>query len=250
MKIVIIGGTGLIGSQVTTLLKNQHEVIAASPSMGVNTLTGEGLDKVLENAKVVIDVSNSPSFADEDVMHFFKTSSKNLLNAAKKAGVEHLIALSVVGTSKLQESGYFRAKQIQEDLIKASDTPYTIVQATQFYEFAGGIAAMSTVDGKIHLSESYIQPIASADVASFIASRISEKPEMGILEIGGPEKWPIYEWITNYLNKKNDNTEVIKDLKATYSGAATELNTLVAENAFKLGSTYYEDWISVPGNLK
>lgn len=250
MKTVIIGGTGLIGSQVTNLLKDKYEVIAASPNTGVNTITSEGLDKALTGAKVVIDVSNSPSFADEDVMHFFKTSSENLLKAAKKAGVQHIIALSIVGTSKLQQSGYFRAKQLQEDLIKASGIPYTIVQATQFYEFAGGIAAMSTVDGKIRLSESFIQPIASAEVASFIASRASEKPEMGVLEIGGPKKWPINEWISYYLNKKNDPTEVVKDPAAPYSGAAIESNTLVAENAFTQGNISYEDWISISGNLR
>ena len=250
MKIVIIGGTGLIGSQVTNLLKDKHEVIAASPKTGVDTITGKGLDQALENANVVIDVSNSPSFADEDVMHFFKTSSENLVKAAKKNGVQHIIALSVVGTSKLQESGYFRAKQVQEDLISASDTPYTIIHATQFYEFAGGIAAMSTIDGKVHLSENLIQPIASSEVASFVASRVTGKPQMGILEIGGPKKWPMNEWISQYLNKKNDATEVVKDTKAPYSGAAIELNTLVAQNAFVLGKISYEDWISIAGNLR
>ncbi|MFT3795587.1 SDR family oxidoreductase [Flavobacterium sp.] len=250
MKIVIIGGTGLIGSQATTLLKDQHEVIVASPNTGVNTLTGEGLDEALVNANVVIDVSNAPSFADEDVMHFFKTSSQNLLKATKKAGVQHLIALSVVGTSKLQESGYFRAKQVQEDHIRNSDTPYTIVQATQFYEFAGGIAAMSTVDGKIRLSGSFIQPIASAEVAAFVTSRVSEKPEMGTLEIGGPKKWPINEWIGYYLSKKNDPTQVEKEATPTYSGAPIEPDTLVAQNAFTLGKISYDDWISIPGNLR
>lgn len=250
MKIVIIGGTGLIGSQVRNILKDQHEIIIASPKTGVNTLTGEGLDQALVNANVVIDVSNSPSFADEDVMHFFKTSTENLLRAAKKAGVQHLIALSVVGTSKLQQSGYFRAKQIQEDQIRASDTPYTIVQATQFYEFAGGIAAMSTVGEKLHLSESFIQPIASSEVASFIASRVSEKPLIGTLEIGGPEKWPINEWIGYYLSKKNDTTEVVKDATAPYSGASIDSDTLVTQNPFTQGKIFYEEWITIPGNLK
>lgn len=250
MKIVIIGGTGLIGSQVTALLKDKHEVIVASPNTGVNTLTGEGLDEALSNANMVIDVSNSPSFADEDVMHFFKTSNENLLKAAKKAGVQHHIALSVVGTSKLQESGYFRAKLVQENLIEASGIPYTIIHATQFFEFAGGIAYMSTVDGKVRLSDAFIQPIASADVASFIATRVSENPTMGILEIGGPEKFPINEWISNYLQKMNNPVEVITDLNAPYSGASIEPNTLVAEKAFAYGKIKYEDWISKPGNLK
>lgn len=250
MKIVIIGGTGLIGSQVTALLKDKHEVIVASPNTGVNTLTGEGLEEALVDANVVIDVSNSPSFADAEVMHFFKTSNENLLKAAKKAGVEHHIALSVVGTSELQESGYFRAKQVQENLIQASGIPYTIIHATQFFEFAGGIAAMSTVDGKVRLSDAFIQPIASADVAFFVASRVSEKPAIGILEIGGPEKFPMYEWIANYLSRKNDPTEVVEDATAPYSGAAIKANTLVAEKAFTLGKTYYEDWVSKPGNLR
>ena len=250
MKIVIIGGTGLIGSQVTALLKDKHEVIVASPNTGVNTLTGEGLDEALVNANVVIDVSNSPSFADADVMHFFKTSNENLLKAAKKAGIQHHIALSVVGTSELQESGYFRAKQVQEDLIEASGIPYTIIHATQFFEFAGGIAAMSAVDGKVYLPDAFIQPIASADVASFVASRVSEKPAIGILEIGGPEKFPMQEWIANYLSKKNDPAEVVADADAPYSGAIITANTLVAEKAFTLGKTYYEDWISKPGNLR
>lgn len=250
MKIVIIGGTGLIGSQVTALLKDNHEVIVASPNTGVNTLTGEGLEEALENANVVIDVSNSPSFADEDVMRFFKTSNENLLKATKKAGVQHHIALSVVGTSKLQESGYFRAKLVQENLIEASGIPYTIVQATQFFEFAGGIAYMSTVDNKVRLSEAFVQPIASSEVASFVATRVAEKPAMGILEIGGPEKFPINEWIDNYLKKMNSPVELVTDLSAPYSGAAIESNTLVAEKAFTLGKIHYEDWIARPGNLR
>lgn len=250
MKIVIVGGTGLIGSQLTQLLKDQHDVIAASPNTGVNTITGEGLEAVLTDASVVIDVSNSPSFAHDDVMHFFKTSTENLLKAEKAAGVKHHIALSVVGTSKLLQSGYFRAKQVQEDLIAAAGIPYTIIHATQFFEFAGGIVAMSTADGKVNLPDAFIQPIASAEVASFIATRVSEKPENKILEIGGPQKFPMKEWIGQYLSEIHNPVEVISDARATYSGASIESNTLVPNNAYHLGKMTYEDWVSLPGNLR
>lgn len=250
MKIVIIGGTGLIGSQLTNILKTGNEVIAASPNTGVNTITGEGLDQALENANIVIDVSNSPSFADEAVMNFFKTSNENLLKAEKKAGVQHHIALSVVGTQKLQESGYFRAKQVQENLIKASGIPFTIIHATQFFEFAGGITAMSTLNGKVFLSDAFIQPIASADVASFIAIRVTEKPTFGILEIGGPEQFHINEWIGEYLIKTNKSMEVILQADAPYSGVVLEPATLVPESAFYLGQTKYKDWIAKPENQK
>jgi uncharacterized protein YbjT (DUF2867 family) len=250
MKIVIIGGTGLIGSQLTNILKDQHEVIAASPNTGVNTITGEGLDLVLENANLVVDVSNSPSFADEAVMNFFKTSNENLLKAEKKAGVKHHIALSVVGTQKLQGSGYFRAKQVQENLIKESGIPFTIVHATQFFEFAGGITAMSTVDGKIYLSDALIQPIASADVAAFMATRIPEKPSLGVIEIGGPEQFHLNEWISQYLTKISNPIKVITQSNAPYSGVILEPATLVPENAFYLGKIEYKDWISKPENQK
>ncbi|HEY9534390.1 MAG TPA: SDR family oxidoreductase, partial [Mucilaginibacter sp.] len=200
MKIVVIGGTGLIGSQVVKQLQaTGHEVIAASPGTGVNTLTGEGVKEVLQGAHVVVDVSNSPSFDDVPVMNFFKTSNQNLLPAEKAAGVQHHIALSVVGTQKLQDSGYFRAKQVQEDLIKASGIPYTIVHATQFFEFAGGIVYMSMADGKVVLPDANIQPIASKDVASFMAKTALAAPANKILEIGGPEKFYMADWIKQYV---------------------------------------------------
>lgn len=250
MKIVIIGGTGLIGSQLVNILKDQHEVIAASPNTGVNTITGEGLELALENTDVVVDVSNSPSFADEAVMNFFKTSNENLLKAEKKAGVQHHIALSVVGTNKLQGSGYFRAKQVQENLIKASGIPFTIIHATQFFEFAGGITAMSTVDDKVYLSDAFIQPIASSDVANFIATRVPEKPTFGILEIGGPEKFSINQWISQYLTQINNPIEVVTRNDAPYSGTILEPTTIVPENPFYLGQKKYTDWISSPENQK
>ena len=251
MKIVVIGGTGLIGSQVVNQLQNSgHEVIAASPNTGVNTLTGEGLHEALQGAQVVIDVSNSPSFEDNDVMNFFKTSNENLLPAEKAAGVQHHVALSVVGTQKLQASGYFRAKQKQEEMIKASGIPYTIVHATQFFEFAGGIVQMSLVDGKVILPAANIQPIASKDVAFFVAEKALEKPVNTILEIGGPEKFDMAAWITQYLQATHKNHETVADPKALYSGAPITADTIIPENAVFLGKIHYADWISKPENQR
>lgn len=250
MKIVIIGGTGLIGSQLTHLLKGQHEVIVASPNTGVNTLTGEGLAKALDNADVVVDVSNSPSFETDAVMHFFKTSNENLMKAEQEAKVKHHIALSVVGTQKLQSSGYFRAKKVQEDLIKASGIPYTIVHATQFFEFAGGILGMSSRDGKVYLSDAYIQPIASADVAAFLASVVTAAPALSTLEIAGPEKFHMNEWIKDYTSITKKQVEIVTEKGAPYSGAILEENTLVPEKAFFLGQKKYAGWIAKAENQK
>jgi uncharacterized protein YbjT (DUF2867 family) len=251
MKIVVIGGTGLIGSQVVSQLQNSgHEVIAASPNTGVNTLTGEGLAEVLQGANTVVDVSNSPSFEDTAVMNFFKTSNENLLAAEKKAGVQHHIALSVVGTQKLQASGYFRAKQVQEDLIKASGIPYTIVHATQFFEFAGGITQMGMTDGKIVLPDANIQPIASKDVAAFVAETALAKPANKILEIGGPEKFNMSAWIKQYTRAIQKDYEIVADAKALYSGAPITADVLVPEAAVYLGETKYSGWIAIPGNQR
>lgn len=251
MKIVVIGGTGLIGSQlVQQLQKAGHDAVPASPNTGVNTLTGEGLKEVLQGAQVVVDVSNSPSFADEPVMHFFKTSNEHLLPAEKAAGVQHHIALSVVGTQKLQASGYFRAKQVQEDLIKTSGIPYTIVHATQFFEFAGGITQMSLAGDQVVLPDANIQPIASKDVATFLASAALAAPANKTLEIGGPEKFNITAWIQQYLQATHKNNKVITDSTALYSGALLETDTLVPEAAVYMGPTTYADWIAQPGNLR
>ena len=251
MKIVVIGGTGLIGSQtVKQLQQSGHEVIAASPNSGVNTLTGEGLKEVLQVAQVVVDLSNSPSFADDDVMHFFKTANENLLPAEKAAGVQHHIALSVVGTQKLQASGYFRAKQVQEDMIKASGIPYTIVHATQFFEFAGGIVQMSMVDGKVILPAANIQPIASKDVAAFMAQTALQQPVNKILEIGGPEKFDMAVWVKQYLQATHKSYEVASDVHALYSGAPITADTIVPENAVFLGKTHYAGWIEIPENQR
>lgn len=250
MKIVIIGGSGLIGSQLASMLKKDHEVIAASPSSGVNTLTGEGLDEALKNAQVVIDVSNSPSFADDAVMDFFKTSNENLMKAAKKAGIQHHIALSVVGTDKMQEGGYFRAKQVQENLIKESGIPFTIVHATQFFEFAGGIVAMSTSEGKVKLSDAFIQPIASKDVVSFLAETALERPVNQIIEIGGPERFPLNEWIGQYAISTQKDLEIETDPAALYSGVKLNQTTLTPESPVYLGNTSYSEWISQPENQR
>lgn len=251
MKIVVIGGTGLIGSQlVNQLQQTGHEVIAASPNTGVNTLTSEGLPEVLQSAQVVIDVSNSPSFEEKAVMNFFKTSNENLLAAERKAGVQHHIALSVVGTQKLQTSGYFRAKQVQEDLIKASGIPYTIVHATQFFEFAGGIVQMSVVNGKLVLPDANIQPIASKDVVSFMTKVALEKPANTILEIGGPEKFDISTWIKQYLQATHKSFEIVTDTKALYSGSLLNTDTLAPEKPVFLGKTAYAEWIAIPGNQR
>ncbi|WP_261511866.1 SDR family oxidoreductase [Chryseobacterium paludis] len=250
MKIVIIGGTGLIGSQVANMLKNEHEVIAASPNTGVNTITGEGLEEAIKNANVVIDVSNSPSFDDGPVMDFFKTSNQNLLPAEKRAGVQHHIALSVVGTDKLQDSGYFRAKQIQENLIKESGIPFTIVHATQFFEFAGGIVAMSTSEGKVKLSDAFIQPIASADVATFLVKVAVEIPANKILEIGGPEQFRIDEWIKQYLSSTEKTLEIETNSNAPYSGVVLERKTLIPQNPVYIGTNEYKNWIAKPENKR
>lgn len=251
MKIVVIGGTGLIGSQVVNLLqKTANEVVAASPATGVNTLTGEGLHEVLQGAQVVVDVSNSPSFEDGPVMNFFKTSNENLLPAEKAAGVQHHIALSVVGTQKLQASGYFRAKQVQEDMIKASGIPYTIVHATQFFEFAGGILQMSMAGGKVLVPDANIQPIASKDVAAFVAKTAVAQPVNTILEIGGPEKFAMAEWIKQYAQATHKNYEILADAKALYSGAPLETYTITPENAVYLGPEKYSEWIAIPQNQR
>jgi len=250
MKIVIIGGTGLIGSQLTNLLKDQHEVIVASPNTGVNTITGEGLDAALKNADVVVDVSNSPSFADDDVMNFFKISTTNLLEAEKKADVKHHIALSVVGTQKLGESGYFRAKQAQEELIVKSSIPYSIIHATQFFEFAGGIAASSAKEDGIFVSDAFVQPIASSEVAKFLAKSVLQNPTNGIAEIAGPDKMTMNTWIDNYLSAMNRPSNTIIQREALYFGAVLEMDTLLPEKAVFESEIKYHDWISNPANQR
>ena len=212
VKVVVIGGTGLIGSKLVAKLgEHGHDAVPAAPNTGVNTLTGEGLAEVLDGAAVVVDVSNSPSFADDAVLEFFRTSTTNLLEYSAKAGVGHYVALSVVGTDRLAESGYFRAKIVQEELIRESGRPYSIVHATQFFEFVKSIADLSTVDGKVHLPPALIQPMASDDVAAAVGRVAVGEPLNGIREIGGPEQFRLDELVRKGLAAKGDPREVVAD---------------------------------------
>ncbi|ACP23257.1 possible nucleoside-diphosphate-sugar epimerase (plasmid) [Sinorhizobium fredii NGR234] len=245
MKIVIIGGTGLIGSKTVDRLRKQgHEVIAASPNTGVNTITGEGLAEALAGTDVVIDLANSPSFEDKAVMEFFETSGRNLLAAEKVGGVKHHIALSVVGTERLQESGYFRAKLAQERLIKNSGIPYTIVHSTQFMEFLGGIAQSGTVGDRVHLSPAYVQPIASDDVADAMADVALARPANGTIEIAGPERSRLSDLVGRYLKAMGDDRKVEPDPEARYFGARLEDGSLVSDNNPRLGRITFEQWFA------
>ena len=245
MKIVVIGGTGLIGSKLVNKLREHgHEVVAAAPNTGVNTLTGEGLAEVLKGASVVVDVSNSPSWEDSAVLQFFETSTRNLLTSEAAAGVGHHVALSVVGTQQLSESGYFRAKIAQEELIQASSIPYSIVQATQFFEFLKGLADVSIVEGKVHLPPVLFQPMAADDVATAVG-RIAVGPAVnGIVEVGGPEQFRLDELVRRRLKSLNDPREVIADPEALYSGAKIGERTLVPGNDARLGETHFETWLA------
>jgi len=245
MKIVVIGGTGLIGSKTVEKLRLAgHEVIAASPASGVNTITGEGLAEVLTGAHIVIDVANSPSFEDKAVMEFFQTSGRNLLTAAANAGVKHHVALSVVGTDRLQESGYFRAKAAQEELIRQSGIPYSIIHSTQFFEFLGGIVKSAAQQEAIHLSPAPIQPIASDDVAAAVADIALGTPVNGIIEIAGPEKFSLSSLVTDYLKATNDPREIITDPEARYFGATLNEQSLVPGANARIGSINFKTWLA------
>ncbi|WP_151483735.1 SDR family oxidoreductase [Streptomyces albicerus] len=245
MKVVVIGGTGLIGSKlVGKLNEHGHEAVAAAPNTGVNTLTGEGLPEVLKGASVVIDVSNSPSFEDEAVMDFFRTSTTNLLKAEVEAGVTHHVALSVVGTERLQESGYFRAKQAQEELIKASGVPYSIVHATQFFEFMKAIAAAATDGDTVRLAPVKIQPIYSDDVAAAVGRTAVGTPVNGVVEVAGPDEFQLDQLIRKGLAAKNDPRTVVADEHATYFGAELQETTLLPGPDAHIGETKFADWIA------
>ena len=245
MKIVIIGGTGLIGSKTVERLRQKgHEVIAASPNTGVNTITGEGLADALTGTDVVLDLANSPSIADKDVMAFFETSGHNLLAAEKAAGVKHHVALSVVGTERLQESGYFRAKLVQEKLIRASGIAYTIVHSTQFMEFLGGIVQAGTVGDTVHLSPAYVQPIASDDVADAMADVALAAPVNGIIEIAGPQRFRLNDLAGRYLQAMNDDRKVTADPEARYFGARLDDGSLVPNGDARLGRITFDDWFT------
>ena len=243
MKVVVIGGTGLIGSKVVkNLRQNGHEVVAAAPNTGVNTITGEGLVEALAGAKVVVDVANSPSFADDAVMAFFKTSGRNLLSAEAEAGVDCHIALSVVGTERLLESGYFRAKMAQEDLIKASGLPYTIVRSTQFFEFLDGIANASTRDGEVRVSPAHVQPVASDDVAALVAKVATMAPMNGMIELAGPERFSLDDLVRRYLQAKGDSRSVAADVHARYFGARLDDKSLTPGDNPNIGATSFDTW--------
>jgi uncharacterized protein YbjT (DUF2867 family) len=246
MKIVILGGTGLIGSKVVNLLRaGGHEVIPASPSLGINSISGEGLTEALTGAQVVLDVTNSPSFEDKAVLEFFETSTRNVLAAEMKTGVGHHVAVSIVGCDRLPASGYLRAKVAQEKLIQASAIPYTILRATQFFEFVGRIADSATIGQTVHLPSVLFQPIFSDDLAANLARIAVAKPLNGIIELAGPDAIPFDEVVRQYLTAHNDPRTVVTDEKARYFGTTLEKRSLVPEGENPLlGSCHFADWLS------
>ena len=249
MKIVVIGGSGLIGSKlVRKLLEHGHQAVPASPSSGVNTLTGEGLAEVLDSAAVVVDVSNSPSLEDAAVLNFFETSTSNLLDAEAAAGVDHHVALSIVGTERLSEGGYFRAKIAQENLIKRSSIQYSIVRATQFFEFELKRIADDATDGNtVRVAPVLIQPMAAEDVASALGRISVGSPVNGIVEVAGPQQFRLDELVRRFLRERRDSREVITDPHARYSGAELDERTLVPGDDARLAETRFDDWLSQAG---
>jgi len=244
MKIVVIGGTGLIGSKLVHLLRQRgHQVVAASPSLGVNTHTGQGLSAALAGAHVVVDVANSPSFEDKAVLEFFETSGRNLLAAEAAAGVRHHVALSVVGTDRMPASGYFRAKMAQEELIKAAKIPYTIVRATQFFEFVGAMAQSATVGQTVRLPPALMQPIVSDDVAAALADVAAEEPLNGTVELAGPEPIRMDELVRRFLIANRDAREVITDPEARYFGTPVNDQSLTPGDSPRIGPTRFADWL-------
>jgi uncharacterized protein YbjT (DUF2867 family) len=245
LKIVVIGGSGLIGTKLVNNLRQRgHEVVAASPSTGVNALTGEGLAEALAGAQIVVDVANSPSFEDKAVLEFFETSGRNLLAAEAAAGVGHHVALSVVGTERLLASGYFRAKMAQENLIKASKIPYTIVRSTQFFEFVGGIAQSATDGQTVRLSPALVQPIASDDVAAAVADIAVGEPFNGMVELAGPEPIPLDELVRRFLSANKDARQVITDVYALYFGTELDDQSLTPGDNPRIGPTRFEEWLN------
>src|SRR3954469_4016324 len=244
MKIVIIGGTGLIGSKTAAILRQAgHEVVAASPNTGVNTITGEGLKEVMAGAQVVVDLANSPSFEDKAVLEFFEISGRNLLAAEAAAGVRHHVALSIVGIERTPENGYFRAKVAQEKLIVKSGIPYTVIRSTQFLEFLGGIAESGADGNVIRVSPGLFQPIAADDVAAIVADVALAAARNGIVEIAGPEKAPFNEIIARYLKAARDPREVVRDPEARYFGGLVEERSLVPLHEARLGRIGLDEWL-------
>ncbi len=245
MKIVIIGGTGLIGRTLVSLLRNQgHETIAASPSTGVNALTGAGLSEALTGAAAVVDVSNAPSFDDAAALAFFQGTTANLLEAARTAGVRHFVALSVVGTDRLQASGYFRAKLAQEQLIARGGVPYTIVRATQFFEFLSTIADGYTRHDAVHLPSIALQPVAAADVSALLAAVATTAPANGIVEVGGPERAPLAEFTAGWLGARDDPRGIVVTGDRDYFGAPADDQTLVPDDGARITPTRFENWLA------
>ncbi len=248
MKIVVIGGTGLIGSKLVPKLREHgHEAVAASPNSGVNSVTGQGLAEALKGASVVVDVSNSPSWEDTAVMQFFETSTRNLITQETAAGVGHHVALSVVGTDRMITIGYFRAKMAQENLIKGSSIPYSIVRATQFFEFAKGLADISTEGTKVRLPHVLFQPMAAADVASAVGKVAMGAPVNGTVEVGGPEKSRLDDFIREALTAWKDPREVVADQHARYYGVEVSERTLIPDDGAQLGPTRFAEWLKQPG---
>jgi uncharacterized protein YbjT (DUF2867 family) len=244
MKIVVIGGTGLIGSKTVAILRQGgHEVVAASPKSGINSITGEGLQEAMAGAQVVVDLANSPSFEDKAVLEFFETSGRNLLAAEAAAGVRHHVALSIVGTDRTPDNGYFRAKVAQEKLIETSGIPYTIVRATQFLEFLGAIAASSADGNVVRLSPGLFQPIAADDVAPMVADVALAAPRNGIVEIAGPERAPFNEIIARYLKAVGDQRVVVSNPEARYWGGRVEEHSLVPLGEARLGRIGLDEWL-------
>jgi len=243
MKVVIIGGTGLIGRKLATKLQSAgHHVLAASPSTGINSFTGEGLKKALTGANVVVDVTNSPSFEDNAVLDFFQSSTEHLLSAAAAAGVSHYIALSVVGSDRIRDSGYLRAKRVQEELIEAGGIPYTILRATQFFEFLNAIADGGTVGNVVYMSPSKFQPVAADDMAATLAEIATGQPKNGVVELAGPEASSMAEFIQSFLSSRGDERKVIPDPVARYFGAVLDKDGLAPTGQFIAGATRFANW--------
>src|SRR2546429_558326 len=244
MKIVVIGGTGLIGSKAVPMLRQGgDEVVAASPTTGVNTITGEGLTAAMAGTQVVIDLANAPSWEDQAVLEFFETSGRNLLAAAAAAGVQHHVAVSIVGTDRMPDNGYFRAKVAQEHLIEASGLPYTIIRATQFMEFLGGIADAGAQGSTVRLSPGLFQPIAADDVAAITAEVALAAPRRGIVEIASPERAPFNDIVARYLKAVGDPREVVSDPEARYFGGRVEEHSLVPLGEARLGRIGFDEWL-------
>jgi uncharacterized protein YbjT (DUF2867 family) len=247
MKIVVIGGTGLIGSKTVPILRQGgHEVVAASPKSGINSITGEGLKEAMTGAQVVIDLANSPSFEDKAVLEFFEISGHNLLAAEAATGVRHHVALSIVGIDRSPDNGYFRAKVAQEKLIESSGIPYTIIRSTQFFEFLGGISASSAEGNVVRLSPGLFQPIAADDVAAIVADVALTPPRSGIVEIAGPERAPFNEIVARYLKAVGDPREVVSDPEARYFGGRVEERSLVPLGEARLGRIGFDEWLRRP----